>query len=59
MAETGERSIFKETVRLRVLDQLIQSKLVIRKLMSNGYITDYFPLHNTWFRDGIMRFQPG
>ncbi len=59
VSETGRRSIFKESVRLSVLDQLIQSKLVIRKLMSNGYITDYFPLHNGWFKDGVMRFQPG
>ena len=57
--ETGERSIFKEATRLKVLDHLIQSKLVIRKLMNNGYITDYFPLHNNWFKDGVMRFQPG
>ena len=59
ITETGQRSIFKESVRLKVLDSLIQSKLVIRKLMARGYIKDYFPLHNTWFKDGEMRFTPG
>ncbi len=59
MAETGELSIFREIDRLKILDNLIQSKLVVRKLMKNGYLIDYFPLHNEWFRNGKMRFIPG
>ena len=38
---------------------MIQSKLVIRKLLTHGYISGYFPLHNSWFRNGKMRFEPG
>ena len=57
--ETGERSIFREIDRLKILDTMIQNKLVVRKLMSNGYLVDYFPLHNYWFRNGKMRFSPG
>ena len=59
VAETGERSIFREIDRLKILDSMIQRKLVVRKLMANGYLVDYFPLHNDWFRNGKVRFLPG
>ena len=32
---------------------------MVRKLMQNKYLIDYFPLHNDWFRNGKMRFYPG
>lgn len=59
VSETGERSIFREIDRLKILDTMIQRKLVVRKLMNCGYLVDYFPVHNDWIRNGKMRFVPG
>jgi hypothetical protein len=55
--ETGSRSIFRNSDRLKLIYSIIHKQIAIHELIRRGLVVCHFPLHNFWELTGEPRFR--
>lgn len=55
--ELGNRSIFRNFERLKIMNNMINEQLIIKRLVSLGHANACFPLTNIYELNGTKRFR--